>query len=97
MAEIQKQFVQFNEKIRLRRYKENDTLREKRDIILSKLSIGLKRVFGDKDKLTLKYEKFDQGSYKLGTGIKPLDGDYDIDVGLRFDLGTKDEPDVANR
>lgn len=93
MAEIQKQFDQFNENIRLKEYAQNAVLREKRDIVLDKLSAGLKRIFEDKDEPAPKYVKFDQGSYKLGTGIKPLDGDFDIDVGLRFQLGTDDVPD----
>jgi len=37
MAEIQKQYEEFNEAIRLKQYEDNATLREKRDIVLRKL------------------------------------------------------------
>ncbi|MFY0533049.1 cyclic GMP-AMP synthase DncV-like nucleotidyltransferase [Nannocystis pusilla] len=36
------------------------------------------------------FSHFNQGSYELRTGVKPVDGDYDIDVGLRFNT-TKQE------
>ncbi len=29
----------------------------------------------------------------MGTGVKPLDGDYDLDVAIVFDLDTEDYPD----
>lgn len=93
MAEIQKQLKQFNDNILLKQYSQNETLREKRDIVLEKLRAGLKRVFEDKDDPPPKFRTFNQGSYKLGTGVKPLDDDYDIDVGIRFELSTDEEPD----
>lgn len=93
MADVQKQFEQFNENIRLRKYSDNETLREKRDIVLDKLSAGLKRVSEERGVPLPKYRTFNQGSYLLGTGIKPLDGDYDIDVGIRFQIGTEEEPE----
>jgi hypothetical protein len=93
MADVQKQFKEFDERIRLKQYSENKPLREKRDIVLDKLRAGLERVFEEQDEPPPTFEKFDQGSYKLGTGVKPLDGDYDIDVGIRFEVSTDDEPD----
>ncbi len=93
MANVQKQLEQFNENIRLKRYSQNRTLQQKREIVLEKLRTGLKRVFEEKDESPPKFRTFNQGSYKLGTGVKPLDGDYDIDVGVRFELGTQQEPD----
>jgi predicted nucleotidyltransferase len=33
------------------------------------------------------WDWFNQGSYEMGTGIKPLNGgDYDIDIGVYFEL-----------
>ncbi len=93
MADVQKQFEQFNDNIRLKQYGQNETLREKRDAVLDKLKAGLKRVFEEKEEPIPKSKIFNQGSYKVGTGIKPLDGDYDIDVGIRFEIGTGEEPD----
>ncbi|MGL4884489.1 MAG: cyclic GMP-AMP synthase DncV-like nucleotidyltransferase, partial [Waterburya sp.] len=40
-----------------------------------------------------KYETFPQGSYDLGTGNKPLNGDYDIDVGIIIKISKDDYPD----
>lgn len=74
--ELQPLFRQFHESILLKRFGENAELREKRDRILDRLRANLPRTF----------EPFNQGSYAMGTGIKPLDGDYDIDIGIAFDL-----------
>ncbi len=93
MAEIQKQFEEFNEAIRLKQYEDNATLREKRDVVLKKLKQRLKVLFEEKDESPPKYTTFDQGSYKLGTGVKPLTGDFDIDVGLLFEVDREDHPD----
>jgi hypothetical protein len=93
MAEIQKQFKEFNEAIRLKQYEDNATLREKRDVVLRKLRERLKALFGEKDEEPPKYTHFDQGSYKLGTGVKPLTGDFDIDVGLLFEVDRDEYPD----
>lgn len=80
MANVHKQFEAFHEAIRLE--DENETLREKRDIILEKLRRRLKERFPDAPS----FETFVQGSYAMGTGIRPLEGDYDIDVGIAFDI-----------
>lgn len=84
MAKVQKQFEQFAENIRLGTYDELQTLRDKRDIIVDKLRSGLKKNFEDKGEKPPKFESFNQGSYAMNTGIKPVEGDYDIDVGIRF-------------
>lgn len=73
MADIQRYFEQFNEIIRTG-YKYNEELKEKKDKLLENL----------REKLNLTFSHFDQGSYGMGTGIKPIDGDFDIDVGLIF-------------
>ena len=85
MVNLQSEFEEFHEKIKLKEYDENSTLREKRDILLDKL----KKNISDE---AASYTTFNQGSYAMGTGIKPEDGDYDIDVGIRFDIDKNDYP-----
>ncbi|MBB4635967.1 nucleotidyltransferase [Longimicrobium terrae] len=88
MANVQKQFEEFDGKIRLGRFDENATLREKRDIIRRKLDRKLPDVFKDHGEECPEYFYRDQGSYDVGTGVKPLDSDYDIDQGLYFEVST---------
>jgi hypothetical protein len=95
MADVQKQFKKFNDTICLKQYEQNTTLREKRDAVLKKLKERIKALFEEKDELQPTYTNFDQGSYKLGTGVKPLNGDYDIDVGLKFNISKDDKPDAV--
>lgn len=73
---IQTMFRKFHEAIQLNRFDENAELREKRDRILKRMRDNLGRAF----------EWFNQGSYAMGTGVKPLDSDYDIDIGVIVDL-----------
>jgi hypothetical protein len=89
MAHVQKQFEQFDEAIKLRRYHENATLAEKREKVLRSLSEGISRQRKDGAEIP-SYRTFNQGSYDVGTGVKPLNGDYDIDVGVEFDLPKDD-------
>jgi hypothetical protein len=93
MATIQTQFEAFDDAIRLGKFKENATLSEKRDIIRRKLETNLPLVFANYNETCPKFEFYDQGSYAMGTGTKPLDGDYDIDQGLYFLIRTNDYPD----
>lgn len=81
MTNPQKQYQTFHSNIRLGRYEEESTLREKRDLLISTLKDELKK---DPDGPQF-VEYFNQGSYALGTGIKPKNGDYDIDVGVLLD------------
>lgn len=84
MVNLQSEFIDFHNAIKLDI--ENSTLREKRDILLEKL----------KEKISedaASYTFFNQGSYAMGTGIKPDDCDYDIDVGLKFDIDYNDYSD----
>lgn len=81
---LQKEFIEFHDNIRLD--DENETLREKRDILLNKLNKNISEEAAS-------YTHFNQGSYAMGTGVKPEDGDYDIDVGLKFDIDKADYPD----
>ncbi|MBO6571230.1 MAG: nucleotidyltransferase, partial [Balneola sp.] len=87
---IQKQFEKFHEKIKLKRFDENKILKDKRDIITNKLRDGLKKKFKEMGESAPRWEFFNQGSYDIGTGIKPLNSDYDIDIGLRFFIDKDD-------
>lgn len=79
MAKLQAKFISFHEKIKLSDIEENATLRDKRDLLLRELKENLPE---EAPKLL---RSFNQGSYSMGTGLVPLDGDYDIDVGLVFE------------
>lgn len=84
MVNLQKEFLDFHNEIKLD--DENQILRDKRDILLNKL----------KDNISddaASYTTFNQGSYSMGTGVKPEDEDYDIDVGIRFDIDHDDYKD----
>lgn len=83
MADIQKQLIQFDDAIRLRHFDENATLREKRDAVLDRLKDRLVSLRKEGSKVP-RFEWFLQGSYEMGTGVHPPEGDYDIDVGLYF-------------
>lgn len=89
MADLQTQFLGFHSAIRLGTYEENGFLRDKRDLIIEQLKSRLKE---KKDEGYPQYEKsFNQGSYALNTGIKPIRaGDYDIDVGVLLDCNKED-------
>ncbi|WP_214834376.1 nucleotidyltransferase [Exiguobacterium sp. s152] len=82
MALCQKEFLDFHEKIKLKL--ENQVLSEKRDIIIKRIRENLSK---DESK---PFTIFNQGSYAMKTGIVPLDGNYDIDVGLYFDMSRDD-------
>ena len=78
---LQTYFSKFHENIKLNPGTKKE-LREKRDIL-----IGILR---DSRKLP-SFEEFSQGSYGMFLGIKPIDDEeYDIDVGLRFNVNKDD-------
>lgn len=85
MVNLQSEFIEFHDKIKLS-YDDNSELREKRDILLGKLSENISEEAPT-------FNHFNQGSYAMHTGIKPDNGNYDIDVGLSFDLSRSDYPD----
>jgi len=93
MANIQKQFIEFHDEIKLGKFEENQDLRDKRDIITNKIKNGLKKHFEDRDQNVPSFEFIDQGSYATDTGIKPKDGDYDIDEGVIIGLNKEDYSD----
>ena len=97
MALLQREFRQFHENIKLKRYDENATLREKRDKVLAALQNGLQKHFEDSEQARPTFDWFNQGSYAMNTGIQPLDeGDFDIDVGVRFHVSKDDYDDPTD-
>jgi len=84
MLNLQKEFLNFHETIKLD--DENETLREKREILLKKLKENIAEEAAT-------YTTFNQGSYAMGTGILPEDEDYDMDVGIKFDISKDDFED----
>lgn len=81
MPDLQKEFFKFHENIKLDY--ENKKLRDKRDTLLEKLKNNI-----SDDAAT--YSIFNQGSYAMGTGVYPEDDDYDIDVGIKFNIDKED-------
>jgi len=87
MADIQSQFEKFHQTIKLD--DENKELREKRDILIDKL----KRRLGEQFDTPPQFTYFNKGSYAMDLGVVPIDCDYDIDVGLEFDINKEDYED----
>jgi hypothetical protein len=85
MANLQPRFQEFHNAIKLGTYDEDATLREKRDLLITNLRAGLAK---NDDAPT--FTHFNQGSYALNTGIKPKNGDFDIDVGLECNCTPED-------
>jgi hypothetical protein len=78
MADVQSLFELFHKNIRTY-YEINETLREKKDIIVRRVKAHLAK----NGRPTC--QEYLQGSYKMKVGICALEGsDFDIDVGLRF-------------
>lgn len=93
MAAVQKYFDLFHAKIKLGRFDEEATLRDKRRIVRDKLLANLPKVFEKHGEKNLVPAFSDQGSYAMSTGIRPLDGDFDIDQGVYFEASREDYPD----
>lgn len=86
MPAVQKHFEEFHTAICFDEDDEKATLREKRDTIVKALRANL----GDD---VPSFTNFNQGSYSMHTGVVPLDGNFDIDVGLIFDCDQDKYPD----
>ncbi|MDR6539027.1 nucleotidyltransferase [Variovorax soli] len=86
MPAVQKQFEEFHSAICFDEEDEKATLREKRDTIVKALRANL----GDD---VPSFTNFNQGSYSMHTGVVPLDGNFDIDVGLIFECDQDKYPD----
>lgn len=87
---LQSLLRKFHDSIKLRRLVENGELIEKRDRVLTRLRENLKK------KYSVTFTDFPQGSYAMDTGIKPpVDGDYDIDIGVVLNDIYQDKDAVA--
>lgn len=86
MPAVQKQFEEFHSAICFDEDDEKATMREKRDTIIKALKDNL-------GKDVPSFANFNQGSYSMHTGVVPLDGNFDIDVGLIFDCDQNSYPD----
>jgi hypothetical protein len=74
---LQKFFQAFHKKIKV----DTEELRDKRNILVDKIRASLKKADRPLP------EPLNQGSYIYGVGVVPLgDEEYDIDVGLDFDI-----------
>lgn len=84
MADIQRQFEEFHATIRVD-FDMADELRDKRDIVLARI----RKHLADNERPS--FRELMQGSYKMKTGVRPVgDLEYDIDIGLRFDIRETD-------
>ena len=92
MSNLQKEFTTFHNTIKLGTYDENKTLRDKRDLLINELSLALKDEKIPGTEIALTFTKIDLGSYAMKTGVVPDGGDYDIDVGVIFNV-TRDQYD----
>lgn len=86
MAAIRTQFEQFHANIKLGENDEKANLRTKRDTLINALAVRLPDDVPD-------FDTFHQGSYSMHTGVRPLDGNYDIDIGVVFDCTRDAYPD----
>jgi hypothetical protein len=86
MASLQPYFEKFHDEIKME--DENEILREKRDILIEKLRGRFKEMFEHPPT----FAEFNKGGYAMNLGIKPLNGDFDIDVGLEFAIKKSDYP-----
>lgn len=86
MPNVQSQFEKFHANIKLDQDDEKATLQEKRQTLVNALRAKLP------DDVPA-FVEFNQGSYSMHTGVVPLDGNYDIDVGLVFDCKSDEYPD----
>ncbi len=90
-TDLQTQFNKYHEKIKLKDTDDNKPLRDKREVLLNELRDFLKKKSEDEDAPKITFTAKNQGSYSMGTGVKPLDGsDYDIDVMLLFNISKND-------
>jgi hypothetical protein len=95
MADVQKYFEEFDREIRLGRFDEEETLREKRNRIRDRLEEKLPEVFESHDEEIPDFYFEDQGSYEMGTAIEAIQGDIDIDQGLYIHVSTDEYDPVV--
>ncbi|HEX2093387.1 MAG TPA: nucleotidyltransferase, partial [Longimicrobiaceae bacterium] len=82
---MQRHLEAFHKSIRLS-LGESRTLRQKRDAVCRRVEARLPGIFEEAGEDCPLFEFRDQGSYQMGTGVFPLDRDFDIDLGLYFEI-----------
>ena len=88
MSTLENLFKDYNDEIMLHD-SDYEIMREKRDLIIEEIR-------GNLDDLT--FSVINLGSYKLRTGVKYKDKDYDIDCGIRLNISKFDLQDYdANK
>jgi len=95
MADVQNYFEEFDQEIRLGRFDQEETLREKRDRIRDRLKEKLPEVFESHDEEVHDFYFEDQVSYEMGTAIEAIHGDIDIDQGLYVHVSTDEYDPVV--
>lgn len=88
---VQDQFIKFHDNIRLD-VNDNKQVVVKRNMLIDEIKAYLKKMCEEKKIPLIKLETFNQGSYAMGTGNKPIyeEDDYDIDCGLLFEVSKDD-------
>lgn len=88
---LQREFNKFHENIKLHDREDNAELREKRDMLAGELRAYFEKKFEKERTSKITFSIENQGSYSMGTGIKPLkESDYDIDVMVLFNISKGD-------
>ena len=84
---IQSQFYKFHDTVKLETI-DNQQVIEKREMLIDEIKAFFKKKAEDEGKPLITFSIFNQGSYAMGTGIKPMNDkdDYDIDVALIFNI-----------
>ncbi|MEM9919262.1 MAG: nucleotidyltransferase, partial [Bacteroidota bacterium] len=93
---LQSEFNKFHEKIKLHDRADNAILREKREMLEKELREYFAKKAKEEGTAKITFSVGNQGSYSMGTGIRPLDNeDYDIDVMILLNISKDDHKPVA--
>ena len=76
MEELNELFIEYDNNIKLNE-SDYDKMRKKRNLVLEEIR---------KDDNVMTFTPINLGSYKLKTGVKYKDNDYDIDCGIRLNI-----------
>lgn len=90
-AYLQTEFEKFHDEIKLKDTEDNQKLREKRDLLIDELKAYFRKKAEEEEIKRITFSSENQGSYSMGIGVKPLEGeDYDIDLMILFDISKDD-------
>lgn len=74
IGQLNREFLNFHQRIRHEQFGEREILRDRREALTERLRQALPE--------DLRPSTFIQGSYAMQTGVKPMSGEFDIDIGL---------------